>query len=100
MLYEVITLLGGGCQGTARAALKGMVERVITSYSIHYTKLYESLDGDYRQTFYTGETYGTNDTTASMNLTQYLPTGGSLTASTLAGYTTPESDFPEDTWVV
>jgi len=57
-----------------------------------------SLAGDYQQTFYTGESYGTNDTTVALNLTQNLPTGGSLTASTLAGYTTPESDFPDDNW--
>jgi len=57
-----------------------------------------SLSGDYQQTFYTGESYGTNDTTVALSLTQNLPTGGSLTASTLAGYTTPESDFPDDNW--
>jgi len=59
---------------------------------------YLSLSGAYQQTYYTGESYGTNDTTASLNLTQRLPTGGSLTATAQAGYTTPESDFPDDNW--
>jgi outer membrane protein len=50
------------------------------------------------QTFYTGETYGTKDTTTSANLTQYLSTGGSLTAATYTGYSKPLSDYPDDDW--
>ncbi len=59
---------------------------------------YLSLTGNRGQTFYTGETYGVNNTTTSFGLTQNLPTGGSLTASTQTGYSTPESDIPDDNW--
>lgn len=59
---------------------------------------YLNLSAKSGQTFYTGETYGTKDITTSFALTQYLPTGGSLTAASYTGYTRPESDFPDDNW--
>lgn len=57
-----------------------------------------SFGVNHGQTFYTGETYGTKDTTTSVNLTQYLSTGGSLTAATYTGYSKPLSDYPDDDW--
>lgn len=57
-----------------------------------------SFSVNHGQTFYTGETYGTKDTTTSANLTQYLSTGGSLTAATYTGYSKPVSDFTDDDW--
>lgn len=57
-----------------------------------------NLSVNHGQTFYTGETYGTKDTTTSASLTQYLPTGGSLSAATYTGYSRPVSDFPDDDW--
>ncbi|WP_051689566.1 TolC family protein [Pelobacter seleniigenes] len=57
-----------------------------------------SFSANHGQTFYTGETYGTKDTSSSLGLTQYLSTGGSVTASARAGYTKPVSDFPDDDW--
>ena len=55
MLYEVITIVGHlgqtidvGLTGAEVAAFDGVVEQtedVITSYSIHYTKLYDSISG-------------------------------------------------------
>ncbi len=57
-----------------------------------------SLSVSHGQTFYTGETYGTKDTTSSLALTQYLSSGGSITASTHTGYTKPVSDFPDENW--
>ncbi len=59
---------------------------------------YLSLSANRGQTYYTGETYGINDTTTAFSLTQYLPSGGSLSASTQTGYSTPASDFPDDDW--
>jgi len=57
-----------------------------------------SISANHTQSFYTGETYGTEDTTTQMGLTQYLPTGGSLTAATYTGYSKPVSDDPDDNW--
>ena len=50
------------------------------------------------QTFYTGETYGTKDTTGAIGVSQALSTGGSLSVSARTGYTKPVSDFPDDNW--
>lgn len=41
-----------------------------------------------------GETFGTKSTTGTLGVTQYLPTGGSVVASTQTGYTTAESLSP------
>ena len=57
---------------------------------------YLSLSVRHDQTFYTGETYGTEDTTTSFSLSQYLPTGGSLTASTYTGYSQPSGSSSAD----
>lgn len=46
-------------------------------------------------TSFPGETFGTRNTAASMGLNQYLPTGGSLSATSQTGYTTAISDNPE-----
>ena len=49
MLYEVITYTGAGQQGLDAGILDDggsqatLVNHVITSYSIHYTKLYEMI---------------------------------------------------------
>ena len=59
---------------------------------------YLSLSAKREQTFYTGETYGIDDTTTDFSVTQYLPSGGSLSASTHTGYSTPASDSPDDVW--
>ncbi|WP_303722307.1 TolC family protein [Malonomonas rubra] len=59
---------------------------------------YLSASANYGQTFYTGETYGVKDTTTSIGLTQYLPSGGSLTASSYTGYSKPVSDDPSVNW--
>lgn len=56
------------------------------------------MNVNHGQTFYTGETYGTKDTTTSLNLVQYLPTGGNISANTYTGYSKPVSDFPDEKW--
>lgn len=43
---------------------------------------------------YPGEKFGTTSTTGAIGVTQYLPTGGSVTASTQTGYSTAESLSP------
>lgn len=65
---------------------RGLYDPLFSASSIH------------SETFYTGETYGTEDTTTRVGLTQYLPTGGSLTAATYAGHSKPLSDDPDDNW--
>ncbi len=57
-----------------------------------------SFSVNHGQTFYSGETYGTKDTNSSLGVTQYLSTGGSVTASARTGYTKPVSNFPDDNW--
>jgi outer membrane protein TolC len=42
-----------------------------------------------------GEMFRTRNTLTSLGLSQYLPTGGSISATTQTGYTTAESDNPE-----
>ncbi|WP_243374167.1 TolC family protein [Geotalea sp. SG265] len=42
-----------------------------------------------------GEMFRTRNTLTTLGLTQYLPTGGSISATTQTGYTTAESDNPE-----
>ena len=54
-----------------------------------------SFSVNHGQTFYSGETYGTKDTNSSLGVTQYLSTGGSVTASARTGYTKPVSNFPD-----
>jgi len=46
------------------------------------------------ETSFPGETFQTRSTVGSVRLTQYLPTGGSISASSQSGYTTAESDNP------
>ena len=57
-----------------------------------------SLSAKYAQTYFTGESYGINDTTGYLGITQYLPTGGSLTASAQTGYSIPGANFPGANW--
>jgi outer membrane protein TolC len=44
------------------------------------------------KTTFPGEDFRTSSSIGTLGLTQYLPTGGSISASTQAGYTTAESD--------
>lgn len=44
------------------------------------------------ETVFPGETFGTRSTVGTLGVTQYFPTGGSVSASTQSGYTTAESD--------
>ncbi len=57
---------------------------------------YLSMSVEYSQTYYTGETFGTDDTTTHIGLTQYLPTGGSLTASTQTSFSQPSKTSSAD----
>ncbi len=57
-----------------------------------------NLSANHGQNFYASETYGTKGTTANLSLTQYLPSGGSLSASTQTGYTMPASDPSGADW--
>ena len=57
-----------------------------------------SMSANKGQTFIVGETYGTEDVSASLSLSRLLPTGASVTASTYTSKTRPVSDFPEDNW--
>lgn len=48
-----------------------------------------------------GETFGTTNTNASLGLTQYLPTGGSIAAATQSGYTNADQELsgvPSKSW--
>jgi outer membrane protein TolC len=49
------------------------------------------------RTTFPGEDFRTSSSIGTLGLTQYLPTGGSISASTQAGYTTAESDNPSIT---
>lgn len=50
------------------------------------------------ETFYIGETYGTSEVSTSASLTQYLPTGGSVSATTFVEYTQPDDGSPSEDW--
>lgn len=57
-----------------------------------------SMSAKKGQAFNVGKTYGTRDVSSALSLTQLLPTGASVTASTYAEKTRPVSDFPGDNW--
>lgn len=42
-----------------------------------------------------GENFRTRSTNASLSISEYLPTGGTITASTQTGFTTADSDNPD-----
>lgn len=48
--------------------------------------------------FYAGERYGTESSSSSIGVSQYLSTGGSLSASFRTTETEPVSDFVDDDW--
>lgn len=55
-----------------------------------------SVSVDYSQRYYTGDTFGTDDTNTYIGLTQALPTGGSVTASTQTGHSEPSGSTSAD----
>lgn len=57
-----------------------------------------SVSASTGETFYIGETYGTSEITGSTSLTQNLPTGGSISATTYVDYTQPDDGSPEEDW--
>lgn len=64
-------------------------ERVKSSRSFYDP--YLSMSSRYGETAYPGETFGTTSTNTSVDLSQYVPTGGNIAAQVQTGYTSAES---------
>jgi len=67
-------------------------ERVKRSTSFYDP--YLSVSSRYGETAYPGETFGTTSTNTSIDLSQYVPTGGNIAAQVQTGYTSAESLNP------